>query len=74
MPPGTRITVIQDPSWPGPWQVEFEEVIDGFRPPELLRHAVAHSGELVYWVVFHSPQYDSEAVVRTTRPRSGATT
>jgi hypothetical protein len=60
MTPGTRVTVIQDPSWPGPWQAEFQGTIDDVEPPELVQHSTAHSGELVYWVVFDGPQYDSD--------------
>jgi hypothetical protein len=60
MTPGTRVTVIQDSSWPGPWQAEFQGTIDDVEPPELVQHSTAHSGELVYWVVFDGPQYDSD--------------
>lgn len=60
MAPGTRVTVVQDPSWAGPWQAEFRGVIDDFQPPEPVGHAMAHSGELSYWVVFDGPEYDSD--------------
>ncbi|MGW7408358.1 ferrous iron transport protein A [Streptomyces sp. NPDC054833] len=60
MTPGTRVTVVQDPSWAGPWQAEFQGVINDFQPPAPVRHATAQEGELAYWVVFDSPQYDSD--------------
>ena len=60
MTPGTKVTVVQDPSWAGPWQAEFGGVIDGSQPPVSVQHSSAHSGELAYWVVFDGPQYDSD--------------
>ncbi|MFJ3235727.1 hypothetical protein [Streptomyces sp. NPDC086787] len=57
--PGTRVTV-QDPSWAGPWQVEFEGVIDDLQPPVPVDHAMAYRGELSYWVVFDGPEYDCD--------------
>lgn len=41
MPPGTRVTVIQDPSWDGPWQVEFRGTIDDLSAPEPVWHSLA---------------------------------
>ena len=60
LPPGTRVTVIQDPSWAGPWQVEFQGEIDDLEAPEPVRHAMAQDGEMAYWVNFDEPQYDSD--------------
>ncbi|MFF7185596.1 ferrous iron transport protein A [Streptomyces sp. NPDC008222] len=60
MAPGTRVTVVQDPAWPGPWLEVFQGTIDDFEPPAPVRDNTAHSGELAYWVVFDSPQYDSD--------------
>ncbi|WP_267801578.1 ferrous iron transport protein A [Streptomyces sp. H27-H5] len=58
LPSGTRVTVIQDSSWSGPWQVEFEGEIDGLGSP--VDHAMARTGEMEYWVKFDEPQYDSD--------------
>jgi hypothetical protein len=35
-------------------------VINDFQPPAPVRHSTAQEGELAYWVVFDSPQYDSD--------------
>ncbi|MHB1570651.1 MAG: hypothetical protein ACYC0H_15805 [Solirubrobacteraceae bacterium] len=31
--PGTRVRVIQDPEWPGPWEQEFAGTVVGLRVP-----------------------------------------
>ncbi|GAA3124143.1 hypothetical protein GCM10020254_84210 [Streptomyces goshikiensis] len=43
-----------------PWSQEFQGEIDGLEAPELLAHPMAEEGELVYWVAFDEPQYDSD--------------
>ncbi|MFF2747482.1 ferrous iron transport protein A [Kitasatospora sp. NPDC058048] len=58
LPPGTRVTVVRDPQWDGPWQVEFTGTIDPMGAPEPAGNQRAE-GELAYWVVFDAPQYDS---------------
>ncbi|MEU5426421.1 ferrous iron transport protein A [Streptomyces olivoreticuli] len=60
MSPGIHVTVIQDVSWDGPWQVEFQATIDDLYPPEPARGSGAREGELSYWVVFDEPQYNSD--------------
>ncbi|WP_077800663.1 ferrous iron transport protein A [Streptomyces sp. JHA26] len=57
--PGTRVTVVRDRGWDGPWQVEFPGTIDAMGAPVPNEHAQALSGELLYWVTFDAPQYDS---------------
>ncbi|WP_330287658.1 ferrous iron transport protein A [Streptomyces sp. NBC_00576] len=57
--PGSRVTVIRDPDWDGPWQVEFPGTINAMGAPVPNEHAHALSGELLYWVTFDAPQYDS---------------
>lgn len=57
--PGTRVTVVRDPEYDGPWQSEFLGTIDAMGGPEPNLHAGALSGELLYWVTFDTPQYDS---------------
>ncbi|MGW5231544.1 ferrous iron transport protein A [Streptomyces nodosus] len=57
--PGTRVTVVRDPGWDGPWQVEFAGTIDAMGAPESNGHAQALDGELLYWVTFDTPQYDT---------------
>jgi len=59
-PVGTRVRVIQDPAWAGPWPVEFWGTVDDLRPPCLVDHASAREGELVYWIRFDEPQVDSD--------------
>ncbi|MFD5618179.1 ferrous iron transport protein A [Streptomyces yangpuensis] len=59
LPPGGRVTVVRDPEWDGPWPVEFLGTIDAMGAPEPNGHARALDGELLYWVVFDAPQYDS---------------
>ncbi|MFD6530694.1 ferrous iron transport protein A [Streptomyces sp. NPDC060184] len=59
-PPGTRVRVVQDPAWDGPWPVEFWGTVDGPEPPAPVEHAMAADGELAYWVDFDRPQMDSE--------------
>jgi hypothetical protein len=58
---GTRVRVIKDPAWDGPWATEFLGVIiDRLGVPELVRHPRAHPGELEYWVKFDEPQFDAD--------------
>ncbi|MGW4380467.1 ferrous iron transport protein A [Kitasatospora sp. NPDC004531] len=57
--PGSRVTVIRDPAWDGPWQVEFLGTVDDLGAPESVENPRAQVGELSYWVVFDEPQYDS---------------
>ncbi|MFV8129042.1 hypothetical protein [Streptomyces syringium] len=59
MAAGTRVTVIRDSSWDGPWQAAFQGTIDDLYAPGPVRHSMAREGELAYWVVFDEPQYDS---------------
>ncbi|MFE4258651.1 ferrous iron transport protein A [Streptomyces sp. NPDC056883] len=56
---GSRVTVVRDPVWDGPWQVEFAGTVDAMCAPEPNEHARAFEGELLYWVTFDTPQYDS---------------
>ncbi|MET7745599.1 ferrous iron transport protein A [Streptomyces sp. NPDC005385] len=56
--PGS-VTVVRAQDWDGPWQVEFTGTIDAMGAPELNEHAQALDGELLYWVTFDAPQYES---------------
>ncbi|MFE5774066.1 ferrous iron transport protein A [Streptomyces sp. NPDC056485] len=56
--PGSRVTVLRDVDWDGPWQVEFAGAIDAMGAPEPNEHAQSLSGELRYWVIFDALQYD----------------
>jgi hypothetical protein len=58
--PGSRVTVIRDPEWDGPWQFEFFGTIDAMGAPEPNQASTALSDELLYWVTFDAPQYDSD--------------
>ncbi|MFJ4798377.1 ferrous iron transport protein A [Kitasatospora purpeofusca] len=57
--PGSRVTVIRDPAWDGPWQVEFLGTVADTGAPEPVDNPRAQAEELSYWVVFDEPQYDS---------------
>jgi hypothetical protein len=58
--PGTRVRVIRDPDWRGPWEAaEFAGVVDAVRSPRPVQHPSARPGELVYFVAFDEAQYDS---------------
>jgi hypothetical protein len=56
---GTRVLVVKDTEWDGPWREEFLGVIDTVGAPEPVTHASARSGELKYWVSFDLPQFDA---------------
>ena len=58
-PPGTRVRVVKDPNWDGPWKQEFSGTIDTTLPPRLLDHPKAKPGEFAYFVSFDEPQQDS---------------
>jgi hypothetical protein len=60
LPPGTRVTVIQDLAWQGPWQHQFRGTIDNTGAPEQIPNPKARPGEPRYWVQFDEPQYDAE--------------
>jgi hypothetical protein len=57
--PGSRVTVIRDPNWDGPWQHEIPATIGPLGAPEPVNHPHANIAELQYWVRFDTPQYDS---------------
>jgi hypothetical protein len=57
--PGTRVRVICDAEWDGPWASEFLGVIDMVGAPEPVQHPLGRAGELKYWVRFDQPQLDS---------------
>ena len=57
--PGTRVRVVRDTSWDGPWKREFTGVV-GYITPTLVDHPWATEGELDYFVVFDEPQMDCE--------------
>ena len=59
MPPGTRVRVIKDSTWDGPWRRELTGTIDATMPPQLVEHEMARPGELAYFVAFDEPQHDS---------------
>lgn len=59
LPPGTRVRVIQDQEWGGPWRDVFLGTIDRTLPPQLVSNLVARSGEREYSVIFDEPQVDA---------------
>ncbi|MFB7471652.1 ferrous iron transport protein A [Kitasatospora sp. NPDC056184] len=61
LPEGTRVRVVQDPEWDGPWQREFDGTVQYVpSPPEPVLHTSARPGELAYWVRFDEPQRDAD--------------
>ncbi|MFE6099947.1 ferrous iron transport protein A [Streptomyces laurentii] len=60
LPAGSRVTVVHDPEWDGPWRDEFLGTIDAQGAPEPVKHPRAHDGELAYWVAFDAPQFDCD--------------
>ncbi len=58
MPPGSRVRVIKDPEWDGPWREVFAGNISGMAAPDLVEHDLGRPGELAYWVDFDEPQLD----------------
>jgi hypothetical protein len=58
--PGSRVVIVRAADWDGPWQAMISGTIDGMGAPEPNEHAQALSGELLYWVTFDTPQYDSD--------------
>lgn len=57
---GTRVRVVQDEAWAGPWQQEFLGTVSPTGAPEPVRSTSARDGELAYWVAFDEPQRDSD--------------
>ena len=47
--PGTRVRVIRDTEWDGPWATEFLGTIDTVGAPEPIGHPRAWPGKLQYW-------------------------
>jgi len=59
LPPGTRVRVIQDQEWVGPWREIFLGTIDRALVPQRVNNRVARAGELEYLVTFDEPQLDA---------------
>ena len=59
LPPATRVRVVKDPAWDGPWRDVFLGTIDRALPPQLVQNRVANAGELEYSVDFDAPQLDA---------------
>ncbi len=57
-PAGSRVRVVHDTEWDGPWQDEFLGTVDDLVAPAPVDHPQAHEGELAYWVRFDESQYD----------------
>jgi hypothetical protein len=60
LPAGTRVKVLRDKNWDGPWQREFYGAISAMGAPEPIDHPMAHPQELAYWVTFEEPQFDCD--------------
>ena len=59
-PAGTRVRVIQDSAWKGPWAQDFLGRVSAMAAPEFVQHEVALPGELAYWVEFDEQQLDAD--------------
>jgi hypothetical protein len=59
IPVGTRVRVIKDESWDGPWREVFTGTIDSTITPMRVKHVPAHLNELEYSVTFDQPQHDT---------------
>ena len=57
-PAGSRVRVIQDSTWKGPWAETFTGTVSSMAVPEPVTHPRAQSNELAYWVEFDEPQVD----------------
>lgn len=60
MKPGTRVRIIQDSAWAGPWREVFIGTIDATFPPQPVRNKNARPGELRYSVRFDESQFDAD--------------
>ena len=60
LPPGTRVRVIQDQAWRGPWAQVFVGTINDMAAPEPVKSLKARPYELSYWVTFDEPQRDAD--------------
>jgi hypothetical protein len=60
MPPGTRVRVVKDQAWDGPWRNVFVGTVDTTVAPQLVQSAVAVRGERQYSVTFDEPQFDAD--------------
>ena len=58
MLPGTRVRVVRDTSWDGPWEREFTGVLSPSIAPTPVNMRWAAEGELEYFVVFDESQID----------------
>lgn len=57
--PGTRVTVIKDANWNGPWAQVFAGEITTLQYPELVIRKPAFEGEYKYFVKFDESQMDA---------------
>ncbi|PPK97852.1 hypothetical protein CLV92_1022 [Kineococcus xinjiangensis] len=57
-PAGTRVRVVQDPQWSGPWRQEFTGTIDSWDVPNIVEVIDSPQGELEYQVCFDEAQDD----------------
>ena len=56
---GTRVRVVQDDRWSGPWAHVFTGTVSDMAAPEAVSHRAAQAEELSYWIEFDTPQMDS---------------
>ncbi len=58
--PGTRVYIIQDPEFGGPFQETFGATVQSSKRVEGLMPAAAKKSKFVYFVTFDSPQFDCD--------------
>lgn len=56
---GTRVRVVKDDRWDGPWQQVFTGTVDDTITPRQVENRHAQPGELEYSVQFDEPQQDT---------------
>jgi hypothetical protein len=59
MPAGTRVRVVKDDRWDGPWQQVFTGTVDETITPRQVENRHAQPGELEYSIQFDEPQMDT---------------
>ncbi|MFF2269300.1 hypothetical protein ACFVTZ_13605 [Cellulosimicrobium cellulans] len=59
-PAGTRVRVVHDRAWRGPWLQEFAGTVSAMAAPQPIQSPHAEAGELEYWVQFDQPQRNAD--------------
>ena len=60
LPLGSRVRILKDPLFVGPWQKEFLATVDGVERAQHLTPESARRNKFVYMVSFDEPQLDGD--------------